>query len=59
MTPIRFAAMFGRSRMVELLQARGASLRRRNRLGLSARWMVRLSRFFGRFVPADPASRRV
>jgi len=55
MTPIMFAAMFGRSRMVELLQARGASLRRRNRLGLSARWMVRLSRFFGRFVRARAA----
>jgi ankyrin repeat protein len=33
----------------EQLQAHGASLRRRNRLGISARWMVRISRWLGRF----------
>jgi uncharacterized protein len=34
MTPSMFAAMFGRTRMFELLQARGASLRRRRPLAL-------------------------
>jgi ankyrin repeat protein len=37
MTPIMFAAMFGRTRVVEQLKAHGASLKRRNRLGISAR----------------------
>jgi ankyrin repeat protein len=49
MTPIMFAAMFGRTKLVEQLQAHGASLSRRNRLGVSARWMVRISRWLGRF----------
>ena len=48
MTPLMFAAMFGRTQAVQQLKAHGASLRRRNRLGLSARWLVRLSRFTGR-----------
>src|SRR6266404_6574237 len=52
MTPLMFAAMFGRSRVVEQLKARGASLQHRNRLGVSARFMMRLARpislIFGR-----------
>jgi ankyrin repeat protein len=57
MTPIMFAAMFGRSKVVERLKAGGASLRRRSRLGLAASFMVRVSpwiaRLFGktRFQP--------
>jgi len=35
LTPLMFAAMFGRTRVVAQLQAHGASLQRRNRLGLS------------------------
>lgn len=45
MTPVMFAAMFGRTRVVEQLRAHGDSFRRRNRLGLSANLMVRLSQF--------------
>ncbi|MGA2870576.1 MAG: hypothetical protein ABSF34_15620, partial [Verrucomicrobiota bacterium] len=45
---IMFASMFGRTRVVEQLQAHGASLKRRNRFGVSAKWMVRLSHFWGR-----------
>ena len=48
MTPLMFAAMFGRSKVVEQLQAHGASLRRRNRMGLSASFMVRVSRWIPR-----------
>jgi len=44
MTPLMFAAMFGRNQVVEQLKARGASLQRRNRLGISARFMTRLAR---------------
>ncbi len=43
MTPIMFASLFGWSKVGEQLQAHVASLQRRNRLGISARWMVRLS----------------
>jgi hypothetical protein len=43
-----FAAMFGRTRVVEQLRARGASLKCRNRLGISARLMVSASRFLAR-----------
>ena len=50
LTPIMFAAMFGRTRVVEQLQAHGASLRRRNRLGISARRMVRISHWVGRLL---------
>jgi hypothetical protein len=32
--------MFGRSKIVEQLKARGASLQQRNRFGISAKWMV-------------------
>ena len=45
MTPLMFAAMFGRTRVVEQLKRQGASLMRRNRFGLSARWVVGLSQF--------------
>ena len=48
MTPIMFAAMFGRTRVVEQLRSRGASLTRRNRLGISARLIVSVSRLLAR-----------
>jgi ankyrin repeat protein len=48
MTPLMFAAMFGRSKVVAPLQAHGASLQRRNRLGISASFMVRVSRWIAR-----------
>ena len=48
MTPLMFAAMFGRSKVVTQLQAHGASLQRRNRLGISASFMVRVSRWIVR-----------
>ena len=48
MTPLMFAALFGRSKVVEELKARGASLQHRNRLGLSASFMVRVSRWIAR-----------
>jgi hypothetical protein len=38
-----FASMFGRSKVVEQLKSRGASLKRCNRLGISASLMVCLS----------------
>jgi ankyrin repeat protein len=47
MTPLMFAAMFGRSKVVEKLKSRGASLQHRNCLGLSAGFMVRVSRWMG------------
>ena len=50
MTPLMFAAMFGRTHVVEQLKARGASLQHRNRLGLSASFMVRISRWVTRLV---------
>jgi uncharacterized protein len=52
MTPIMFASMFGRIKVVGQLQAHGASLARRNRLGISARFMMHLAQpinlIFGR-----------
>ena len=48
MTPLMFAAMFGRSKAVVQLQAHGALLQRRNRLGISASFMVRASRWMAR-----------
>ena len=48
MTPLMFAAMVGRSKEVAQLQAHGASLQRRNRLGFSASFMVRVSRWMAR-----------
>ena len=55
MTPLMFAAMFGRTKVVEQLKAHGASLHQRNRLGISAKWMVGISRLvtriFGRPQP--------
>jgi len=48
MTPLMFAAMFGRTKVVELLKRHGASLTRRNCMGISAQWMARLSQFFSR-----------
>ena len=50
MTPIMFASLFGRIKVVEQLQAAGASLKRRNRLGISAHLMVRLARFIRKFI---------
>jgi ankyrin repeat protein len=47
-TPLMFAAMFGRSKAVAQLQAHGASLWRRNRPGLSASFMVRVSEWIAR-----------
>ncbi len=59
MTPLMLAAMFGRTRVVDLLSARGASPQRRNRLGLSAGWMARVSgwvvRIFRRFGSSSPS----
>ncbi len=49
--PLMFAAMFGRARVAAQLQAHGASLQRRNRLGLSAGFMVRLSGWIPRLPP--------
>jgi ankyrin repeat protein len=43
MTPLMFAAMFGRYEVARRLQDHGASLKRRNRLGLTAGFMVGLS----------------
>ena len=51
MTPLMFAAIFGRTRVVEQLKMHGASLQRRNRLGLSASFMVGLSRWIARLFP--------
>jgi ankyrin repeat protein len=52
MTPLMFAAMFGRIKVAEQLKEHGASLNRRNRLGISARSLMRLTRpinlIFGR-----------
>ncbi len=48
MTPIMFAAMFGRAQVVEQLRSHGASLKRRNRLGICARVMVAISRLVAR-----------
>ena len=47
-TSLMFAAMFGRGKVVVQLQAHGASLRRRNRLGLSVSFMVRVSGWIAR-----------
>ena len=48
MTPIMFAAMFGRSKVVDRqLKAQGASLQHRNRLGLSANFMTHVSQWIG------------
>jgi ankyrin repeat protein len=48
MTPLMFAAMFGRTQVAEQLKACGASLQRRNRFGISARWMLVLAKCFAR-----------
>lgn len=45
MTPIMFAALFGRFKVVTLLEKHGASLKHRSRLGVSAGWLVRLSKW--------------
>ena len=58
MTPIMFASVFGRTKVVEQLQGRGASLRRRNRLGLSAKLLVRLSPLMNRLF-AEPNRNRI
>ena len=54
MTPLMFAALFGRTRVLAQLEAHGASLKRRNRLGISARWVVRVARWFPRFPIKQP-----
>jgi hypothetical protein len=43
-----FAAMFGRSKVVEQLKAHGASLQQRNRLGISAKRMMGIAQFVAR-----------
>jgi len=43
-----FAAMFGRSKVVEQLEAHGASLQQRNCFGISAKWMVGIAQFVAR-----------
>jgi ankyrin repeat protein len=52
MTPLMFAAMFGRIKVVEQLNSHGALVNRRNRLGISARSLMCLTRsinlIFGR-----------
>ncbi len=48
LTPLMFAAMFGRSKVVEQLKAHGASLQQRNRLSISAKWMVGIAQFVAR-----------
>jgi ankyrin repeat protein len=48
MTPIMFAAMFGRTNVVERLKREGATLDLRNRFGVSANFLVGLSRGLGR-----------
>jgi ankyrin repeat protein len=48
LTPLLFALMFGRSKVVEKLKAHGASLPQRNRLGISTKWMVGISWFTAR-----------
>jgi ankyrin repeat protein len=50
MTPLMFAAMFGRGKVVEQLRARGASLQQRNRLGMSAGFILRVSRWVARLL---------
>jgi ankyrin repeat protein len=58
MTPIMFAAMFGRTGVVGILREAGASLRQRNRLGVSAGWLVGWSRGLaaaGRWLRLRPA----
>jgi len=46
-TPIMYAAVFGRTSIVGLLQRKGAALGRRSRLGLSAGTVVRWTRWVG------------
>ena len=60
-TPLMFAAMFGRSKAVAHLQAHGASIQRRNRLGICASFMFRVSGWIARLFrksrfPADHVS---
>jgi ankyrin repeat protein len=50
LTPLMFASMFGRSKVVEQLKAHGASLQQRNRLGISTKWMVGISWFTARIL---------
>jgi hypothetical protein len=48
MTPLMFAAMFGRAKVIDQLKAHGASLQQRNRLGISAQRMLGIFRFISR-----------
>jgi ankyrin repeat protein len=50
LTPLMFVAMFGRFKVVEQLKAHGASLRQRNRLGISTKWMVGIFWFTARIL---------
>jgi ankyrin repeat protein len=59
LTPLMFAAMFGRTKVVELLRTRGASLQQRNRLGVSANFMVRVSRWIAGFFRKGPVPAKV
>lgn len=52
MTPIMCASLFGRSKAVEQLKPHRASLQRRNRFGIFAKWMVRLSGLIS-WLPCD------
>ena len=54
MTPVMFAAMFGRMKVVEQLKAHGASLQRRNRFGISANAIVRISQRLCRWFRRRP-----
>jgi hypothetical protein len=49
-----FAAIFGRANVAAQLRARGASLQRRNPLGLSAGFMVRLTGWIRRLLRRKP-----
>jgi hypothetical protein len=49
MTLITFAAMFGRTKAVDLFRPHGAFLKRRNRFGISASLMSRVAQLWQRF----------
>ncbi len=50
MTPLMFAAMFGRREMLALLEEKGANRRARSRLGIPASWFVAVSRYVQRIL---------
>jgi hypothetical protein len=57
LTPLMFPLMFGPSKVVEQLKVHGASLQQRNRLGISAKWMVGISWFTAR-IPGQHQPQR-